>query len=64
MPVASFDDAKCVCPSCIGDLHEPVCGSDGKSYASRCYLHKASCQSEKSIVVVKKEPCGKFLHFD
>ncbi|XP_037299694.1 SPARC-related modular calcium-binding protein 1 isoform X2 [Manduca sexta] len=35
----------------------PVCGTDGRTYSSRCHLMKVQCAGEP-ITVAKKGPCG------
>uniref|UniRef100_T1KV29 Kazal-like domain-containing protein n=1 Tax=Tetranychus urticae TaxID=32264 RepID=T1KV29_TETUR len=46
----------CQCRQCP-DENEPVCGSNGVSYANECELHKASCQDQKAIYISHKGPC-------
>ena len=53
--------AECICPLCNDDgvSHTPVCGDNGKTYASKCHLQRESCKRKKVLKVVKSEPCGK-----
>ena len=53
--------AECTCPVCDDSKngYSPVCGYDGKTYASQCELEKASCEKKTDIKVAKREACGK-----
>ena len=56
----SDDSTECVCPKCgQNDKYSPVCGDNGKSYASQCELEKASCEQNKLVKTMKRESCGK-----
>lgn len=48
--------AKCVCRQCENE-YKTVCGSDGLSYASQCYLELRACQANKEISVAAIQPC-------
>jgi hypothetical protein len=37
---------------------DPVCGTDGKTYPTKCHLEKESCENEKFLEVEKKGNCG------
>ena len=50
----------CVCQICSDD-YVPVCGSDGITYASECYLKRAACLMNRQLDLAKDGPCGK--HF-
>ena len=53
--------AECVCPVCnYKEQYSSVCGDDGKTYASKCELEKASCEGKRKINAVKKTACGKY----
>ena len=50
---------KCVCPSCYGDdSYKPVCGDNGETFSSKCFLDKENCLSKKLVRIVKEVPCG------
>ena len=56
----SDDSTECVCPQCRQNIkYSPVCGDNGKSYASQCELEKTSCEQNKVIKTIKREACGK-----
>ena len=40
--------------------YKPVCGDNGLSYASECFLKRLSCLNEIDINVVKKTTCGMY----
>lgn len=57
--VLSDRKAQCMCSVCSeDDKYKPVCGSDGRTYATRCHLNKESCEKKKEIKPVKTKPCG------
>ena len=47
-----------MCPICKDD-YSPVCGTDGITYASECYLKQAACTSKRQLDVAKFSACGK-----
>ena len=52
--------AECACPVCGNEeKYSPVCGDNGKTYASQCELEKESCAKKRDIKTAKKEACGK-----
>ncbi|XP_033113619.1 agrin-like [Anneissia japonica] len=42
---------------CRAERVQVVCGSDGKTYASECFMMENSCRSKKMITAVKQGPC-------
>ncbi|XP_055055163.2 serine protease HTRA1 [Misgurnus anguillicaudatus] len=47
--------------TCVCDLHEPVCGSDGRTYPSICRLKAENRRAEKSgtpaAIFIQRGPC-------
>lgn len=54
------DKAECKCPKCEA-IYVPVCGSDGLTHASNCYLKQAACQLSRNIYFGKEGACGMHL---
>lgn len=53
---------QCVCSKCpYDDTYAPVCGDDGRSYATLCQLKYQSCLLKKEISVVDYGTCGMFF---
>ncbi|XP_030883005.1 agrin isoform X3 [Leptonychotes weddellii] len=51
------ESGRCVCPSeCVASA-QPVCGSDGHTYASECELHVHACTQQTSLHVVSAGHC-------
>ncbi|CAB4027950.1 agrin-like isoform X3 [Paramuricea clavata] len=51
--------AGCMCPFCgtNSDIVQPVCGSNGVTYANLCDLQRSSCQNAQLIEVVSRGRC-------
>ncbi|XP_037684690.1 agrin isoform X2 [Choloepus didactylus] len=51
------ESGRCVCPSECVATAQPVCGSDGHTYASECELHVSACTRQVSLHVASAGPC-------
>ena len=52
--------AVCVCPKCE-EVYVPVCGTDGVTYASNCYLEQAACRLSRNVDFGKDGACGLYF---
>ncbi|NP_001267786.1 kazal-type serine protease inihibitor 2 precursor [Hydra vulgaris] len=50
------DDCKSCSILCTRE-YNPVCGSDGKTYATECVMKSIACMNEKAIIAVSNGPC-------
>ncbi|XP_035453783.2 agrin isoform X2 [Spodoptera frugiperda] len=50
--------AVCGCGAECEPVVRPVCGSDGRTYDSRCHLDRASCLDNRDVRVAYTGPCG------
>lgn len=52
----------CECVSSCPKIYKPVCGSDGMSYFSECFLQSNSCLLSQQITVEHPGHCSKFVY--
>jgi hypothetical protein len=47
-----------ICTPCTHNLYQPLCGSDGRTYANWMCLRHQACKQRKNIQVINPGPCG------
>lgn len=52
----------CQCVNSCPKIYRPVCGSDGRSYFSECFLQSNACLLSKQITVAYLGHCSKFVY--
>lgn len=55
--LCEVETGRCVCPSECVESAQPVCGSDGHTYASECELHVHACTHQISLYVASAGHC-------
>lgn len=53
--------SECLCPEpplCEASI-QPVCGTDGITYESKCHLNRVNCISKLDVKIAYEGPCGK-----
>uniref|UniRef100_A0A8C9VEY1 Agrin n=1 Tax=Scleropages formosus TaxID=113540 RepID=A0A8C9VEY1_SCLFO len=48
---------RCVCSTECEDSHQPVCGTDGITYATECHLHVRACTEQLDLKVAAQGEC-------
>ena len=63
--VFSDGSSECLCPTCDQSTdYSLVCASDGITYGNECWMKRMACQKQQSLVLVKREACGKLLLYN
>lgn len=52
---------ECVCRTCEGTVYEPICASNGKTYANDCYMTEEACHAKRNTNILKRATCGETL---
>ncbi|XP_050532357.1 agrin-like [Daktulosphaira vitifoliae] len=52
--------SECLCPepTLCEDSVQPICGTDGLTYESKCHLNRINCISKSDIKMAYEGPCG------
>lgn len=43
-----------VCPT----IHDPVCGTDDKTYSNECFMKSKTCEEKNNVSVAHEGECG------
>lgn len=54
---------ECVCRTCEGTVYEPICASNGKTYANDCYMMEEACHAKRNTNILKRATCGETRQF-
>ncbi|KAJ8395172.1 hypothetical protein AAFF_G00036280 [Aldrovandia affinis] len=56
--VVKDDEPVCECPDACPLTRDPVCGTDGSTYGSRCEMRAMGCALQREIVIQHRGPCA------
>ena len=54
---ARCENGKCVCPQNCPDVNEPVCASNGQTYANECEMRHRACSDSQELEVMQPGEC-------
>ncbi|MBN3322022.1 AGRIN protein, partial [Atractosteus spatula] len=55
--ICDTETGRCVCPTECVASHQPVCGTDGATYANECELNVQACTQQKDLRVAAQGEC-------
>lgn len=54
---AKCENGNCVCPMDCPETYDPLCGSNGVTYANECNLKSTECQMGTDVIVASYGEC-------
>lgn len=65
VPSQDRKSVECKCNIACFKIYDPVCGTDGKTYANKCVMKSEACVQKKDVKVDYKGECeeGEYLKY-